>query len=386
MPRVVYLGFPARGHTTPTLPIVAELVRRGVEVDYYSTPAFRALVESAGARFVAYPAGCEGLLGTAVDTDEHLARSLAATQDMSPSLLAAFAQAPDLVVFDAAALWGGIVARRLGRPCVASITTFALNRTMLQMLGAPAPAAWSIPAFERLNDEYGANFRDHFDLMTPVADLKFVYTARAFQPAGRFFDESYLFLGPLLDQRPRDGARAQATSSRPLAYVSLGTIFNRDHALLRRISEVLAGRGWQVIVSLGDAAAAQQQRWSEHVQAHAFVDQIGVLAQAQLFVTHGGMNSVSEALSHAVPMIVIPQAVDQHLVARQTANFGAALVIARDAVSTESLTAALARIEGDRAAFESAAARLQHSLTDVLAVSAAVDQALALIDRKQSHG
>ena len=56
-------------------------------------------------------------------------------------------------------------------------------------------------------------------------------SARAFQPAGRFFDARYLFLGPLLHQCPRDGARAQATGSRPLAYVSLGTLFNRDHAL-----------------------------------------------------------------------------------------------------------------------------------------------------------
>ncbi|CAN7550469.1 glycosyltransferase [Phenylobacterium sp. LjRoot219] len=383
--RVVHFGFPLRGHTTPSLPIVAELVRRGVEVDYHSTPAFKGLVEGAGARFVAYPAGCERLTAP-VDSAEHLAGILTAAENMLPPLLAALEPRPDLVLFDASALWGGILARRLGLPCVASITTFALNRTMLQMLGAPPPAAWSRPAFKRLNDEYGANFRDHLDVVVPVADLKFVYTARAFQPTGRFFDESHLFLGPLVDRRPRDGACAQAAGARPLAYVSLGTIFNRDHGLLLRISEVLAARGWQVIVSLGDAAAAQQQRWPEHVQVHAFVDQIGVLAQAQLFVTHGGMNSVSEALSHAVPMIVIPQAVDQHLVARQTANLGAAVVIERDAVSIESLTAALARIEGDRAAFDTAAARLQRSFTEVTAVADAVDQALALRHRAPHHG
>jgi MGT family glycosyltransferase len=382
----VYFGYPVRGHTTPSLPIVAELVRRGVEVDYHSTPAFKALIESAGGRFVAYSPSCGGLLTTPVDSSEHLARSLAATQDLLSPLLAGLERPPELVLFDASALWGGIIARRLGLPCVASITTFALNRTMLQMLGAPVPTVWSNPTFERLNKNHGANFRDHLDVMVPVADLKFVYTARAFQPAGRFFDASYLFLGPLLDQRPRDGARAQATGSRPLAYVSLGTLFNRDHALLLRISEVLAARGWQVIVSFGDVAATQQQRWPEHVQVHTFVDQIGVLAQAQLFVTHGGMNSVSEALSHAVPMIAIPQAVDQHLVARRTANLGAAVVIERDAVSIESLAAALARIEGDRAAFETAAARLQRSFTEVHDVTDAVDQALALIHREQSRG
>jgi MGT family glycosyltransferase len=360
-------------------------VRRGVAVDYHSTPAFRPLIENAGARFVAYPPSCERLT-TPVDTGEHLARSLAVTEQVLPPLFAALDPPPDLVLFDASALWGGIVARRLGRPCVASITTFALTRAMLQMLGSPTPAAWATPILERLNDAYDAGFRHPLDVMEPVADLKVVYTSRAFQPAGKFFDASYLFLGPLLDQRPRDGTRAQATGSRPLAYVSLGTIFNRDHALLRRIGEVLAARGWQVIVSLGDAAAAQSQAWPEHVQAHAFVDQIGVLAQAQLFVTHGGMNSVSEALSHAVPMIVIPQAVDQHLVAGQAANLGAAVVIKPDAVSVETLDAALTRIEGDRAAFDAAAKRLQAGFTEALAVGEAVGQALALMDPERSLG
>jgi MGT family glycosyltransferase len=386
VPRVVCFGFPARGHTAPSLPVIAELVRRGAAVDYHTTRPFHALIKSAGARFVAYPPGCEALLGIAVDTDEHLARSLAVTEDMLPPLVAALDPPPDLVLFDASALWGSLIARRLARPCVASITTFALNRTMLQMLGVPGPAAWSEPIRERLNDALDAPFRHPLDVLVPVADLKLVYTTRAFQPAGRFFDDSYLFLGPLLDRRPRDGARATPVGSKPLAYVSLGTIFNRDHALLQRISEVLADRGWQVIVSLGDAAAATPDRWPEHVQAHAFVDQIGVLAQAQLFVTHGGMNSVSEALSHAVPMIVIPQGIDQHFVASQTARLGAALTIGRDAVSVESLTAAVSRIERERAAFVSAAARLQQSFTQALAVEDAVDRVLALAGSEQTHG
>ena len=386
MPRLAFFGFPARGHTTPSLPVVAELTRRGVEVDYYSTPAFSTLIESAGARFVAYPRGCERLQTAPVDSADHLARIVVVTEDLMTSLATALEPRPDLVFFDASALWGGLLARRLGLPSVASITTFALNRPMLQILRAPPPAAWSDASFERLNSEHGAGLRDHLDVIVPVADLKLVYTARAFQPSGKFFDQSYLFLGPAVDKRPRDGAALGTRGSRPLAYVSLGTIFNRDHALLRRISKALAARGWQVIVSLGDAAASSEDPWPDHVEAHGFVDQIGVLAQADLFVTHGGMNSVSEALSYAVPMIVIPQAVDQHMVARQAANLGTAVVIEPDAVRPDSIGAAVERIERDRAAFTAAAQRVQASFSDVSPVSDAVDQALALIHRKQGRG
>lgn len=381
MPRVIWYGYPARGHTMPSLPVVAALVQRGVAVDYHSIPRFQGLIEGAGARFVAYPAGYEGLLRAPTGSHDHLAELLGAAAALLPPLLAGLEGRAGLIAFDASAIWGGILARRLGRPSVASITTFALNRSMLQLLGSPIDPAGATHILEHLNTVYRAGYRDLLDVMATTADLKLVYTARIIQPGGRFFDGSYVFLGPLLAGRPRDGTRIERAGARPLAYVSLGTIFNGDHALLLRISEVLADRGWDVIVSLGDATAAILDRWPEHVQAHAFVDQIGTLAQACLFVTHGGMNSVSEALSCAVPMVVIPQAVDQHIVARHMANLGAAVVVERDATTAENLAAALDRIERDRTSFAANMARLQHGLGTVSTIDEAVGQMLALIER-----
>src|SRR5256712_12439822 len=52
--RIVFLGVPAQGHTNPTLPVVAELVRRGDEVIYYSTASFREAIERSGATFRPY--------------------------------------------------------------------------------------------------------------------------------------------------------------------------------------------------------------------------------------------------------------------------------------------------------------------------------------------
>jgi UDP:flavonoid glycosyltransferase YjiC (YdhE family) len=85
-------------------------------------------------------------------------------------------------------------------------------------------------------------------------------------------------------------------------------------------------------------------------------------------------------------MIVIPQGVDQHLVASQTARLGAAVIIGRDAVTVASLTAAVSRIECEHAALVSAAARLQQSFTQALPVEDAVDRVLALAVSEQTHG
>jgi len=38
MPKIIIIGFPGHGHVNPTLPMVAELTRRGNEVIYRTPP------------------------------------------------------------------------------------------------------------------------------------------------------------------------------------------------------------------------------------------------------------------------------------------------------------------------------------------------------------
>ena len=54
MATAIFFGLPAHGHTNPTLPIVAELVRQGEHIIYYSTEEFRPTIEATGADFRAY--------------------------------------------------------------------------------------------------------------------------------------------------------------------------------------------------------------------------------------------------------------------------------------------------------------------------------------------
>ena len=49
---IAFFCIPAHGHTNPTLAVVRELTARGHTVRYYTTEAFRAKIEAAGAVFV----------------------------------------------------------------------------------------------------------------------------------------------------------------------------------------------------------------------------------------------------------------------------------------------------------------------------------------------
>src|SRR5262249_28314212 len=155
------------------------------------------------------------------------------------------------IIHDGSALWGRIVAQALAVTSVASITTFAFNRSMVQLLAHGNNGGLGGARLEqllaRLNSSHVV---DEVDVIVAPGDLKVVYTSRFFQPGGRFFDGSHVFVGPLLDARPRNGARVAMPGSRPLAYVSFGTVFNRNLGLLNRISGILSAAGWQVVVSL----------------------------------------------------------------------------------------------------------------------------------------
>lgn len=57
MSTIAFLSIGMHGHVNPTLPVVAELVRRGHTVTYHTSPAFREEIEATGARVYLYPGG-----------------------------------------------------------------------------------------------------------------------------------------------------------------------------------------------------------------------------------------------------------------------------------------------------------------------------------------
>ena len=358
MATISWFGFPLRSHTVPSLPVVSALVRAGAEVTFHTTHGYRAMVEAAGARFAPYPSICEQI-GGEKDLRSHVRTLVSISTAIVPALLAS-ARA-DLVVFDASAPWGRLVAREWNTASASSVTTFVFTRAMLQMI---AGAAWMTG--------------DDIDVVATAGDLKVVYTSAMFQPAGAFLDDTHLFVGPLLEDRRRDGVRLEPEGSRPLAYVSLGTVFNDDVTLLKRIAEQLSSAGWQVVVSLGTEGGGVAGTWPPHVRAYPFVDQLAVLAHARLVVSHGGMQTVSESLAHGVPLIVIPHDVDQHVVGRRAAALGAAVMLEETAMRAEDFSAALARIDAGRPQFEQAAAAIGRSFTEGMPLSTAVQRLLDL--------
>ena len=49
----------------------------------------------------------------------------------------------------------------------------------------------------------------------------------------------------------------------------------------------------------------------ENISIFNYVPQIQLLNYVDIFITHGGLNSINEGLFNGIPLIVIPQMFDQ---------------------------------------------------------------------------
>src|SRR5690554_8228797 len=101
----------------------------------------------------------------------------------------------------------------------------------------------------------------------------------------------------------------------PLVVVSLGTLHSGGDDFFRSCIDAFAALPANVLRVVGRATdPADFQSPSSNIVVRAVVPLLAALRQAAVFVTHGGMNSVMEGLHFGVPMVVIPQQVEQFLI------------------------------------------------------------------------
>ncbi len=148
-----------------------------------------------------------------------------------------------------------------------------------------------------------------FDDVTGVPPRCLVLIPRVMQRNSERVGDRYRFVGPCIDPRREDaGDWAPPTGDGPLALLAFGTAYNERPDVYRNVIDALDGLGWRLVLACGRADVGAVPSW---VQVRKSVPQPAVLRQAECFITHAGMGSCTEGLWFGVPMVAIPQAVDQ---------------------------------------------------------------------------
>ena len=317
MPRIVHFSFPGHGSINPTLPVMRELVRRGDEVIYFGTELFRQAIQTTGAGFCAYTPriampvqgpGPFAQVSTTLETLLEFSRAI-----LDDHLKQVRSLRPTHIMYDSFAPWGSFIAQLLRLPSIASVPSILINA---EIDGRYGHGQAEDPRLTReWCAEFGARCRklptgpSPTQLLQSYGDLNIVYTSRAFQPMAEGFDEQrFQFVGPCFDAPANTSAQADA---RPIVLISLGTVYS-DPDFFRRSAEELLDTPWHIVILNGSRPQASQ---------------LSLLQGCSAFVTHGGMNSVQEALYYGVPMVLTPQASDHFWISARVMELGAGVLL-----------------------------------------------------------
>lgn len=357
MKKVMVFCIPAHGHHNPTLPVVTELVKRGNAVRYYSFEEFREKIEKTGAEF--FP--CDAFLPELtqeeeqglkrVSTTEMTVVDLRVTARMDGFLAEQVASfQPDVIFTDSVCFWGKLTARKYQIPMVVSTSTFAFNQASSRyMKNSFSEIVDLITGSGRVKAElknleaYGYHEKS---IMPLVQNGNFtdtvVYATRKYQPCAETFSEHYAFVGPSLPVAyPPD-----KDHERPLVFISMGTVLNEKPDFYKTCIRALAEEPVDVLISCGKAVDPESLgTLPDNIRVEPYVNQPEVLAKANVFLTHCGMNSVSESLYMAAPMVLYPQTNEQRAVARRAFEMGAGVELKGD--SPEEIRAAVLTVLKD---------------------------------------
>ncbi len=423
MARALILALPAYGHVNPTLPLVRELVAHGEEVIYCLPEQYRPTIQSIGADLLPYKITGKEFRWSAAPCAELLLwlplHTAVASLEILPHLLESVRTAqPDYIIYDAWCLWGRLVAHVLHLPAIRCQPTFVINEqlgqpfwTMLaqaEQLTMPRMSAFEqsvnfAAALEELRSTYNLPVIDLKSFFDHAEALNIVPIPRAFQPGGETFDDCFQFVGPSL--RPREEGTdfpLDRLKQRPTLYISLGTVCSNEEAfykicfaafgegsratgakrLFSRPGRQARQQQWQVILATGKSDLRAISTPPENFLVRPRVPQLNVLQHSSVFVTHGGMNSVMEGLYYGVPLVVIPQMLEQSITARRVEELGLGIALESNAITVERLREAVMYVTSNRAIYT----RMQQMRETIRQMGGARSAAEAIIHFSRTTG
>ena len=303
---ILMINLPYAGHTNPTLPLTQMLVQRGHHVTYVNAESFRERIEKTGAHFVPY-------LDFPVTLNaQQIKRScFRAAYHTAMALNESF----DLLIYEMFFYPGIDIARRKGIPCVRQFSQPAWSRRIFDhaspvfRLSAKLIDAQVMNRSNRRQMNIG-NRPMTEAIISDQPDLNIVYVPEAFQNHREHFGETFLFTVPW--QQPQSSVTVipYEKMRHPIVYISLGSLIS-NRGFCKECIRAFGGKPMSVILNTGNIAPGSLGRIPENIYAYSFVPQTEVLAHADVFLTHCGMNSVNEALTAGVPMVAMPFVNDQ---------------------------------------------------------------------------
>ena len=313
--KILLVNMPLYGHVIPTIGLVQELISLGCEVTYMLPNSWEKRIQASGAKFHGY------------EDSEKFALQIKNAYAAADVIMDDY----DLLIYEGFFFLGKHLAEKHGKPAVKIFTTAAVNKPLMkQFLQKGHMSVFRIKWVARKFTREVAgdiplktdNWLD--EVIENPQDMNLVYSLREFQPyLEEFPEEHFLFLGPSVYDRQEE--KFHFEKCRPVVYISLGSMLKGSRQFCRTCFEALGKEDVDVIMSSSIPFDKESVPANFHI--YSWVPQVQALELADVFITHGGMNSVSESLAAGVPMVVIPFGSDQPVNGQRVTKLGVGRVL-----------------------------------------------------------
>jgi UDP:flavonoid glycosyltransferase YjiC (YdhE family) len=322
--RFLIVSWDGGGNAPPAINLGARLVRRGHHVRLLGWESMAPRAAAAGTEFATYPSVPPWPPGLAFEDalEERLMPALLGAGTRDDILAGADRFAPDVVVVD----------------CMMDAGLEAAH-----VLGLPSAVLVHLP-YSAFRYEWG----DEATRAEKARSLDMAGAVLALVPPG--FDTpcplpaNTTYVGPITDPNPRPpldprDAGLLAEPGRPWVLLSLSTTVQGQAAALPRILGAVAALPVRVLLTLGGALPASAVDPPPNVTVRGFVPHDLLLPHMAAVISHGGLSTITAALTAGVPLVCIPQGRDQPDNARRVAASGAGRVVAAGAPPADIATA-----------------------------------------------
>ncbi len=408
MARLGAFCFPGTGHINPMTALARRLQQRGHEVVIFGIADTEARVRANGVAFHLigkedYPPGTLQKLDRRLGELKGLATFRFTVERVKNTARMILRDGPaavraarvDALLVDEADM-GGNVAEHVGIPYV-SIAFFPPLRSddrippfcfgwnagqdwlsrLRNRLGTRLLSKVAWPIFALVNEQrkqWGLKpLKRTTDVLSRVAQIAQLPEALEFDVPDR--PKELVYTGPFIDatQRPAVPFAWEKLDGRPLVYASLGTLQNGAEDIFRTIADACAGLNAQLVVSLGGGLDPERLgKLAGDPIVVRYAPQLDLVKRAAAVISHAGLNTVLESLTQGVPLVCLPLGNDQPGVAARVAAQGAGLVISRSKLNATRLRTAVRSVL-DEPRYRNAAQKLQHAMSRVDGLDAAVD-------------
>ena len=219
-----------------------------------------------------------------------------------------------------------------------------------------------------INIKYNINLHDFVTIhYIPNKFKKLILTSKYFHFRGEDTDDTCFFIGPNIEKRKKDeNFKFIKDKNKTLIYISLGTIINEQIDFYLKCIEAFKNKEeYQVILSVGKFLDIKKLgEIPKNFSIFSYVPQTQLLPDVDIFITHGGINSIQEGLFAGILLIVIPQANDEFDNGKKVEELGAGISLDKNKINIEALQNAVKNIEVNKEKYKLGIRKIIESFKD----------------------